>query len=69
MILHSAYADIQMYSIAELNRMGQPEWKETYQAYGRSVEVDCLIDIPDVSQFPVLTVQVMPPVDEPLYRA
>lgn len=67
MILHSAYADIQMYSIAELNRMGQPEWKETYQAYGRSVEVDCLIDIPDVSQFPVLTVQVMPPVDEPLY--
>ena len=67
MNLHSAHADIQRYYIAELNRMGQPEWKETYQAYGRSIEVDCTIDIPDVTQFPVLTVQAMPPVDEPLY--
>jgi len=31
--------------------------------------VDCTVDIPDVSRFPVLTVQAMPPVEEPLYSA
>ena len=68
-LLQSVQAEGHMYSIEELNRMGQPEWKETYQANGRTVEVDCTVDIPDVSSFPVLTVQVMPPVEEPLYSA
>ncbi len=66
-IIQSVQADGQMYSITELNQMGQPEWKETYQTNGRTVEVDCVVYIPDVSQFPVLTVQTMPPVEEPLY--
>ena len=68
-LLQSVQAEGQRYSIAELNQIGQPEWKETYQANGRTVEVDCTVDIPDVSSFPVLTVQVMPPVEEPLYSA
>ena len=68
-LLQSVQAEGHMYSIEELNRMGQSEWKETYQANGRTVEVDCTVDIPDVSSFPVLTVQVMPPVEEPLYSA
>ena len=68
-LLPSVQAEGHMYSIEELNRMGQPEWKETYQANGRTVEVDCTVDIPDVSSFPVLSVQTMPPVEEPLYSA
>ena len=39
-LLQSVQAEGHMYSIEELNRMGQPEWKETYQANGRTVEVD-----------------------------
>ena len=31
--------------------------------------MDCTVDIPNVSSFPVLTVQPMPPVSEPLYSA
>lgn len=50
-LLQSVQAEGHMYSIEELNRMGQPEWKETYQANGRTVEVDCTVDIPDVSNF------------------
>lgn len=68
-LIQSVQAEGHMYSIEELNRMGQSEWKETYQANGRTVEVDCTVDIPDVSSFPVLTVQAMPPVEEPLYSA
>lgn len=60
-------AENKRYSIAELNQMGQPEWKQTYHAYGRTIEVDCMVDIPNVNSFPVLTVQTMPPVSEPLY--
>ena len=44
-------------------------WKQTYQAYGRTIEVDCTVNIPLVHSFPVLTVQPMPPVSEPLYSA
>ena len=29
--------------------------------------MDCMVDIPNVNSFPVLTVQTMPPVSEPLY--
>ena len=68
-IIQSVQAEGQRYSIAELNQMGQPEWKETYHANGRRIEVDCTVDIPDVTSFPVLTVQTMPPVEEPLYSA
>ena len=67
--LHSVHGEGRRYSIAELNQMGQPQWKQIYQAYGGTIEVDCTVDIPNVSSFPVLTVQPMPPVSEPLYSA
>ena len=68
-IFQSVAAEGQRHSITELNQIGQPEWKEIYHTNGRTIEVDCVVDIPDVSSFPVLTVQAMPPVDEPLYSA
>ena len=67
--LHSVHGEEQRYSITELNHMGQPQWKQTYQAHGRTIEVDCTVNIPPVHSFPVLTVQPMPPVSEPLYSA
>ena len=66
----SAFAEEKYRTVRELYELYQGRcWQETYHANGRNVEVDCSVDIPDVSNFPVLTVQVMPPVEEPLYSA
>ena len=63
----SAFAKEKYWTVRKLYELYQGQrWQETYHANGRTVEVDCTVDIPDVSSFPVLTVQVMPPVEGPL---
>lgn len=57
----------EQYSIQELPNVTTTTWQQSYQAYGRTIEVNERIIIPEVSSAPVLKVQVMPPIDEPLY--
>lgn len=61
------YAEPQRYSIQQLPDVTTTTWQQTYQAYGRTIEVNETIIIPEVSLAPVLKVRVMPPIDEPLY--
>ena len=54
-----ALASGDMVSVSELRRqveaMGQ--WTQTYEAYGRTIEVDVPIIVPEVEEFPVFSVE------------
>ena len=54
-----ATASADMVSISELRQrvetMGQ--WTQTYEAYGRTIEVNVPIIVPEVDKFPVMTVE------------
>lgn len=54
------------YSIVQLPRATTPQWQQTYQAYGRTIQVDVDVGIPQAEAAPVLTVQAAPPLDKPL---
>lgn len=41
-------------SIAEMAAKTPAEWKQTYAAHGRTIEIDVSIDLPDADAFPVL---------------
>ena len=53
-----ALANSDMVSVSELRqqveRMGR--WTKTYEAHGRTIEVDVPIIVPEVNEFPVFSV-------------
>ena len=61
-----ALASGDMMSISELRyqveAMGR--WTKTYEAYGRTIEVDVPIIVPEVDELPIVTVQVYNPYSE-----
>lgn len=63
----TASASEKLYSISELKSVTTPSWRQTYQAYGRTIEVNEQIVIPDVDAAPVLTVRIMPPISGEQY--
>lgn len=67
MVVPAAMADVPLYSIRELSAVTSPEWQQTYEAYGRTIEVDAEVRIPDAAAAPVIAVQAASPVAEPLY--
>ena len=62
----SAGAEETRYSIQQLPSMTTSRWQQTYEAYGRAIQVDVDVSIPQAQAAPVLTVQAAPPLDEPL---
>ena len=44
----AAMADTRTFSIKELPDVTSPRWKQTYEAYGRTIDVDVEIIIPEV---------------------
>lgn len=62
-----AMADTPLYSIQQLPAVTSPQWQQTYEAYGRTIEVNADVNIPDVATVPIITVQAASPVAEPLY--
>lgn len=62
----AAMADTRTFSIKELPDVTSPRWKQTYEAYGRSIEVDVEIIIPEVETAPALKVQWAPALEDPL---
>lgn len=63
-----AHGETQYYSISDLPSVTSARWKETYQAYGRTIDVDVKIEIPDVAAAPVLLVRTASPVSETITR-
>ena len=63
----TASASEKLYYISELKTVTTPSWQQTYQAYGRTIEVNEQIVIPDVDAAPVLTVRLMPPISGEQY--
>ncbi len=61
-------AELQRYSIQELPSVTSLNWEQTYEAYGRTIEVNEDIFIPSASAAPVITVQSAPPVADPLFH-
>lgn len=65
--ISAATAEEMLYSIQQLPSTTTLEWLQTYEAYGRTIEVDVDISIPNVNAAPVITVQAAPPIGEPMY--
>lgn len=64
---HMAMADTPLYSIQQLPTVTTSQWQQTYEVYGRTIEVDIDINIPNADAAPVIKVQAALPVAEPLY--
>ncbi len=62
----AAMAEAETFSIKELTGVTSPRWKQTYEAYGRTIEVDVEIIIPEVETAPALKVQWAPALEDPL---
>lgn len=59
-------AENKLYSITELPAHTTSHWQQTYEAYGRTIDVDVDVEIPNVSSAPVITVRRADPIAEPL---
>ena len=59
-------ADARTFSIKELPDVTSPRWKQTYEAYGRTIDVDVEIIIPEVENAPAIKVQWSPALEDPL---
>lgn len=62
----AAMADTRTFSIKDLPDVTTPRWKQTYEAYGRTIDVDVEIMIPKVETAPALKVQWAPALEDPL---
>ena len=62
----AAMAEAETFSIKELPGVTSPRWKQTYEAYGRTIDVDVEIIIPEVETAPALKVQWAPALEDPL---
>lgn len=48
---------VAMQSIKEMQELENIKWKRTYEAYGRNINVDVFIDIPNVKSIPIINVE------------
>ena len=64
----AANAEAKRHSISDIAALSQGGWRETYQAYGRTIQVDLEIEVPAVDKAPVLLVEEMPALDEQRQR-
>ena len=62
----AAMAEAETFSIKELPGVTSSRWKQTYEAYGRTIDVDVEIIIPEVETAPALKVQWAPALEDPL---
>ena len=62
----AAMAEAAPVSIKELPAVTSPHWKQTYEACGRTIDVDVDITIPAVESAPALMVRWAPALEDPL---
>lgn len=68
LLYSTAYADAERYNISQLGALCADGWHDTYQAYGRTIQVDLEIEVPAVEKAPVVLVEEMPPLSEQRQR-
>lgn len=56
-------ADMGYHTMREIREQAAAGWHETYQAYGRTIEVDIPVKVPDADAFPALMAVPMPALD------
>ena len=58
MMIVPTLASADMVSISELRQQAEAvgRWTQTYEAYGRTIEVDVPIIVPEVEKLPIITV-------------
>ena len=61
----AATAEAQTFSIKELPGVTSPRWQQTYEAHGRTIDVDADIYIPSTDAAPVIKVQTASGIPEP----
>ena len=61
-----ALASGDMVSVSELRQQVEAmgRWTQTYEAHGRTIEVDVPIIVPEVDELPIVTVQAYNPYSE-----
>ena len=64
--IQAAQAETGAVPVRQLPEAVSPEWKQTYEAYGRTIDVDLDIFVPEADTVPVLKVRKAEPVGEPL---
>ena len=59
MMIVPTLASADMVSISELRQQAEAvgRWTQTYEAHGRTIEVDVPIIVPEVNEFPVFSVE------------
>lgn len=65
-VLPIAFSENQFYSISEIRNQTPERWIQTYQAKGRTVEVDVPIYVPSASVFPIIRITAAEPVHKAL---
>ena len=63
MLYSTALADNQFQSVSEIKANTPARWTQTYQTQWRTVDIDTAVEVPDVSQFPVIRITPREPVD------
>ena len=66
LLLVPALAHADMVSITELREQAEEmgRWTQTYEAHGRTIDIDVPIIAPDVDSMPVIVVQPVLPYDD-----
>ncbi|MBP5726605.1 MAG: hypothetical protein J6Y48_05965, partial [Clostridia bacterium] len=64
--ISAAMAETRTFSIKELPEVTSPRWKQTYEAHGRTIDVDVDITVPEADTAPVLKVCRAPVLEDPL---
>ena len=66
LLLDTASAASDFASISDIKANTPARWTQTYQTQWRAVNIDTAIDVPDVSQFPIIRVTPCDPIDTQL---
>ena len=63
LLFNTAIADNQFQSISEIRANTPARWTQTYQTQWRTVDIDTAVEVPDVSQFPIIRITPREPID------
>ena len=63
--VHHAMSELSPVPIAQLAKLTSSKWQQSYKAYGRTIDVNVELSIPEVDTIPVIKVRKAAPISEP----
>ena len=66
MMFSTVYAESDLVAITQLTQATSPLWQQSYNAYGRTIDIDVKISIPTTDRIPIIIVQAAFPIPEPM---